>query len=46
MDWMFDNPWKKLDFNISFFLSKSGYVALSNELGVQANRFWLKNKSK
>jgi len=44
MEWVVNNPWKKMRLDVNVYLSKSGYNQLRKEAGLKPNKFWIKEK--
>ncbi|PLS19500.1 hypothetical protein CVD28_03530 [Bacillus sp. M6-12] len=44
MEWALENPWKKQNFNIDVFLSKSAYNQIRKDAGLPPNKVWLESK--
>lgn len=44
MEWVVDNPWRKLKFNVVIFLSKTGYNELRKKYNLKSNKFWFNYK--
>lgn len=40
------NPWEKIDFDVLFHLSKSGYIQLCKKNGQTPHRFWIEEERK
>lgn len=40
MEWVLNNPWRDLHFDICLLLSKQGYSRLRKQYGLPANKFW------
>lgn len=40
LEWVVKNPWKNMNFDVVFYLSKSGYNQLRRKQKLKPNRFW------
>lgn len=44
MEWVVENPWKKLNLNVDVFLSKTAYNQLRKAEGLPPNKICFKTK--
>jgi hypothetical protein len=44
MEWVIQNPWRKLGFDVVIYLSKKGYNQIRKQFNLPPNKFWLENK--